>query len=340
MNDKCMLKKSRSNAVDIVKFIASIMVMLIHTPVFSHTNTVLWQFDVIARLAVPFFITCSGYYFAERLALQNGCVLNYGASAAAAVQYINKLGRMYIAWSGFYLLVSIRKWIESGWFSPMAFVDWGISLLTTGSHFHLWYLLYLIYAVAITYFFAIHIPVKYYPAIIVPLYIIEALQYGYRCFMPGLLIQVLCLFDKLPCLSAVTRVLPLFMLGMYIAHSKKKTSAHNAFCFLLSLALLIAERNLLRVHGQTSVSYIVFSLPAAYFLFQLVINHLKFFPNRNCRTPGKMSTYIYLIHPLFLEIVELLGIESAAIRALVWIPLSIVSSYLIVKAKEPTGDYK
>lgn len=329
-----MLNKNRSNTVDSMKFIASVMVMLIHTPIFSRTDTLIWQFDLIARLAVPFFITCSGYYFAGRLEIQDGCVLKCRANAESAVQYLKKLGYMYIPWAGLYLFVSIRRWIESGWFSPMAFVDWGISLFTTGSYFHLWYLLYLIYAVAITYLVALYIPVKYYPAVIVPLYLIETLQYGYRGFLPTPLIRILCIFDKFPCLSAVTRVLPLFMLGMYIAHRKKKTSAHNVLGFLGSLVLLAVERNLLRIHGQLNVSYIVFSLPVAYFFFQLVRNHPDIFPGRNCKLLGNMSGYIYLIHPLLYELLKLTGIESDAIRACLWMPLAIACSYLMVKVKE------
>lgn len=335
-----MLKKSRSNTVDSIKFIASILVMLIHTPVFSRTDTLLWQFDLIARLAVPFFITCSGYYFAERLEIQDGCALKCRANAEATVQYLKKLVQMYFTWAWLYLFVSIRRWIESGWFSPMAFVDWGISLFTTGSYFHLWYLLYLIYAVAITYLASLHIPVQYYPAVIVPLYMIEVLQYGYRGFMPAPFIQVLCIFDRMPCLSAVTRVLPLFMLGMYMAHRKKETSAYNVFGFFVSLVLLAVERNLLRAHGQLSVSYIVFSLPVAYFFFQLVRNHPHTFPDRNCKILGEMSTYIYLIHPLFYELMKLTGIESDAIRASIWMPMSIAGSYLMVKVKGSMGKLK
>ena len=52
----------RDNLIDIAKFIASILVIAIHTGVFSETNMVVWQFDLIARLAVPFFVVCTGYY--------------------------------------------------------------------------------------------------------------------------------------------------------------------------------------------------------------------------------------------------------------------------------------
>lgn len=35
-----------------------------------------------------------------------------------------------------YLFISIPEWIETGWFSAWAFVDWGIALLIKGSYYH------------------------------------------------------------------------------------------------------------------------------------------------------------------------------------------------------------
>ena len=63
MNSSIKNTEKRNNMIDVAKFVVAIMVILIHTSIFSGGNVIVWQFDAFLRLAVPFFVLCTGYYF-------------------------------------------------------------------------------------------------------------------------------------------------------------------------------------------------------------------------------------------------------------------------------------
>ena len=59
----------RKPAIDIFKFIAAILVITIHTdPLLSISETANFiQVHYIARVAVPFFIVCTGFFIGKRI---------------------------------------------------------------------------------------------------------------------------------------------------------------------------------------------------------------------------------------------------------------------------------
>ena len=59
--------KRRDNNIDLVKFIASLFIIGIHTNLFIEVSDFLnfAVVHVIFRLAVPFFAVCSGYYLSK-----------------------------------------------------------------------------------------------------------------------------------------------------------------------------------------------------------------------------------------------------------------------------------
>lgn len=322
--------ESRDNLIDITKFIASILVIMIHTGLFSNTSSFLWQFDVILLLAVPFYVLCSGYYFAERCEVCNGRVLNSVHNRKVFVTYIKKIGLLYVIWSTVYLIVSIPRWIETGWFSLATFIDWGVAFVVRGSYYHLWYLLFLIYAVIMLYFITRTVAIKYFPMLLLPLYVIEVLQYGYRKFLPEIWRNIFSIFDTIPCASMMTRVLPLLLLGMCISYNKRKNKRFYIKGFVLSLIILVIERNLLVCSGQENVSYIFMTLPTSYFFFQTIINCENILQNKNLKRLSQISTYVYVIHPLF---IMLIGnkITAKLVVFVVSMMLSMLGSMLCVK---------
>ena len=57
-------------------------------------------------------------------------------------------------------MFSIPFWIQTSWLSPMAFVDYAFATVTGGSHYHLWYLLYLLYSLPLAYILLRLVPAK------------------------------------------------------------------------------------------------------------------------------------------------------------------------------------
>ena len=59
--------------MDAAKFVAALLVIGIHTAVFSDLNsTIYFAFvQIICRTAVPFFAVCTGYYIGTRVSFRN-----------------------------------------------------------------------------------------------------------------------------------------------------------------------------------------------------------------------------------------------------------------------------
>lgn len=329
-NSQFSTSVSRNNILELAKLILAFFVMLIHTPWFSEKNIFLWQFDAVLRLAVPFFIIFSGYFLAKKLSFSDGRITICKNNRKIFFQYLKVTGNRYIFWSLLYLAVSIPSWISSGWFSPFAFFDWIVAFFLKGSYFHLWFLLFLLYASFAFWLIGRVVPVKLYPLFAIPLYLVEVLQYGYRQFLPSFFQPLFTLFDTIPAISAFTRVLPFFLCGVYLYFRPSKSASLQLFCFFISFVLLVIERNFLLSHDQLAVSYIFFMLPSAVFFFQsiLSLSQKKRYPPFTL--PDNMSNYIYFIHPLFLALANTLP-GSSTFRCIVWMALSIVTSYSLAK---------
>ena len=130
----------RINSIDIVRMVAAILVIAIHT------QAIMWFSDrangniqILTRVAVPFFFCTSGYF------LQKGYVRK-GCSAIATS--IWKVFRLYVALSIMYfaliflqnpaLLHRVKKWML-------------IDFLFNGSYYHLWYMVGVIYSMVMIY---------------------------------------------------------------------------------------------------------------------------------------------------------------------------------------------
>lgn len=133
-----MADNHRINSIDIARLFAAILVIAIHTqaiewfPDYSNGNI-----QILTRIAVPFFFCTSGYFLQKEYA-RSGCT----AIASSLV----KIFGLYAALSLVYfaviflqnpsLLYEAKKWML-------------IDFLFNGSYYHLWYLVGVIYSVAV-----------------------------------------------------------------------------------------------------------------------------------------------------------------------------------------------
>ena len=135
------------------------------------------------------------------------------------------------------------------------------------------------------------------------LYVVMLLFYSYDWLLPyggGRLYRLLSF--SFPATAALFLLLPLLLLGFCIGNTPVLSKRMANVGFMLSFLMLCAEAFFLRAQGHTKVSYIVFSYPAAYFLFQLLLNIRS-----ECKLFTKLagiSVFIYCFHPMVVEIVE------------------------------------
>lgn len=64
----------RNKYIDFVKYVASILIIAIHTSLFKDYNEILYFafVNVICRLAVPFFAISTGYFMTRKFDLAKG----------------------------------------------------------------------------------------------------------------------------------------------------------------------------------------------------------------------------------------------------------------------------
>ena len=134
-----MSRKKNYNVIDIGKFVASFLVVAIHThPLQGVENTFVQRlFEVIASLAVPFFFICSSFFF-----FLNPDIRTYR-------QKIYKFVRYYVIWSIIYIPLTIYGIILDGSTVGKQILLLFRGYFLIGENYYswsLWYLLALIYS--------------------------------------------------------------------------------------------------------------------------------------------------------------------------------------------------
>ncbi len=281
----------RNTSIDLAKFVASLMIVAIHTGLFSDVNETL-SFAVVhilCRLAVPFFAIGTGYFL---------CRPAQNLKAVFWRQW-KKLVILYGVWTVLYLFHSIPIWIEIGWFSPFAFVDYAVGTVTKGSHYHFWYLWGMIYTLPVFYLLLKTVPGKILPVLAAGFWVLKAATYCYGGFLPASgLLDLLQKADGFLCL------LPLLLTGAVIAGQKGRNNAFYALGFAVFGLCLTIEAFLLRNAGQSAFSYILFTLPTGYFLVRLILGTNICVPATVGRTLGQVSMFVYCVHPMIVELTE------------------------------------
>lgn len=291
-------KNNRNYTVDLFKFISSILIIGIHTNLFADINDTLnfAVVDIVCRLAVPFFAVCSGYFLSKSLAKNE-----FRAKPIKKQEW--KLIKLYALWTVLYLLYSIPTWIKTGWMSFGAFKDYALATVTQGCHYHLWYLISLIYALPLFYLcvrFTKNRKLLF--ALMIALYIIKAISYGYARWLPTFMQTIFGIGGKFSALfDAVFLLLPLMLLGFFISQ-KKIPLKLSLIGFIVSFSLLTVEAFTLKAFGQESVSFIFLTLPTAYFLFSLISQMNWNLNGKVCTLLGSASLMIYCFHPMIVEL--------------------------------------
>lgn len=292
---------NRNSALDIAKYFAALLVIGIHTRPLADLSIEadFWFVDVLCRLAVPFFAVCTGYY-----------LFSPNSNKQQNHQFRKtwvKIVSMYVGWSVIYLFIHLYQWYDGGTLCWENIVGWIKGSVVNCSYFHLWYFVALIYGMVWYWMVCRFIKPKYWPFLIITLWCLEVLAYGYRSFFTQFHVYYI-LWDTLSSVAvSFTRMLPLLLLGSWIAYAKPRFSlTWLVTATVLCLIGLCVEVGILREHGANRFSYVLFTLPLAYFLFYtlLVVGNKT---HCNSRVFAKISMVVYCIHPAIIFILNRLS---------------------------------
>ena len=143
-----MSERKQYNSLDLAKFIAAILIVIIHAnPFSSYSSVVAYAFrNIIATIAVPFFFVTSGFLFSVKLNSLNG-----EEKTGYFKKYFFRLLTMYLLWSAVYFIFVLTDWIING-FTINDLLIYVRDFFFEGSYSTIWFLPALMTAVTIVYF--------------------------------------------------------------------------------------------------------------------------------------------------------------------------------------------
>lgn len=317
-------------SLDVAKFVCALLVIIIHTRPFSGLSDIIdfYLVDVIARIAVPLFFALSGYLFFNGLRYQDGKISNCAENRTKLFTYLKRIVLLYIGWSIAYILVQLPQWYQTGWWGKALLKDCAASFLFSGSYYHLWYLLALIYAIPLLYLLLSVVSTQHLRIIIPLLWLVECLLYSYDWIgidrisvLSWLTGHFSVIFD------AVFRAISLLGIGILCMKSNAKQPKKSYICSALSILACAAEASILHfcTANSSRYSYLLFTPIMAYFLLQMLFSITKCGSLRMGTLCRKSSLEIYCLHPLIILALELMGVDS---RMLLWVLFTLITVFL------------
>lgn len=302
-----MTNNTNNNAIDVMKFICAILVVIIHAPpLLSYNESANFILvDIIARIAVPFFFVCAGYFFFQKINLENGKIKN-NSSLKTFKTYTFHLIKIYGFWTIFYLLWWIPLWYIKGNLTFANLKGYMLSIFISGSFYHLWYIVALLYGLLFAFFLLKYINVKIVILTAIIFYFIGTIQYSYGWVFSGNFFYEL--FDRtysiLGSLSVgVFRTFPYLIMGLVFSKFQIKLKGFSSVILsLVGLICLGFEVGLLQAAGNSSrFSNVIFTGIAIFFIFNTVskikLGYRKIYPQLR-----KISSIIYFVHPMFINV--------------------------------------
>ncbi|MEH7303102.1 acyltransferase [Neobacillus drentensis] len=343
-----MTSVKNNNAVDVMKFICAILVVIIHAPpLLSYNETANFILvEIIARIAVPFFFVCAGYFFFNKINLKNGKI---EMNISSLKKYILHLINLYIFWTLFYLIWWVPFWYYDGFLTLANFKGYVLSIFITGSYYHMWYIVSLIYGMIFSFLILRYVRVKLVIGIAVIFYLIGTFVYSYSWIISGnilinLFIKLYGLFSSIS--VGLFRAFPYIMMGFFF--SKFRVKVNTPLSIIIGgicLLLLGVEVGMLKTSGNTSkFSYVLLTGVNVFFIFNTVskikIKYKTFYPLLR-----KMSSIIYFVHPMFININGLIlshyfGKANPAILFLSVLGCSILFSVGFIKLSQSKYYYR
>ncbi len=325
------------SSIDIAKFFASLIVIIIHLKEFisNDQESYLFFITMISKLAVPFFFICSGYFFFKKCEWNNGKIINSKSNRKKLFNYLKRICILYIIYSVVYLFYLIPFWYNTSGISIHTFIDYGVAFFRSGSVYHLWYIHNLIYATLLGYFLLSLINKRAVLFISIMFYTVGVFAYSYfwiDCFPIDLALRFQIFAQGM--WSVGTVAFPIMFIGIIAGKRHRFSCQLNLFLFAISFVLLIAEYLFVKVHTKESFSYLFCTVPCTYFLFSSIVSINTKFSVEKMRLLRQMSTIIYCIHPMVIYIIKAtttFGEGDIAVVYTIVALSSILISYIIVK---------
>lgn len=305
--------QTRNIAIDLCKYVASLMIIGIHTRLLTDVNETLGFIttQVICRLAVPFFALTTGYYLARALSD------NKKPRIIIFKEQWYKIIKIYIVWSVLYFLFILPQYIDGGLISLIKWYT--IDTILHGSHYHLWYLLALIFSLPLFYLIWNKSRKHLLLCVAILLYSTYVMQYAYQSILSLSIISPIVIINGYSpaFLSGIGIIVPYLIMGGFLSCIPKiRISSTIAGIITILLTLIVVYEALtLKSNGVQQWTYLFSSpLPA---IFAFISALQTSFSHQTIRkiAPklGRISLIVYCIHPMFCELLDSFGLNTIAL---------------------------
>lgn len=311
--EQALLKQRESfNAVDVAKFILAFCVVSIHTFCAFFDNPFINSVidSVIIRLGVPFFFTCSGFFFFRDIVFENGRIKKTPENRKKLFSFLKRILILYVLWTLIYMVWYTYVGIFKNGFSlKEIIIGYAPDLFLDGVANHFWYLVFMMYGMILLYLALRFIRIEIVGVVIGALFLVFLYGYTYSdIFGTDFLLGVV---DNLLYFDVSSLNISIHLFSLYISLTflftglvcvglrEKITLSRSGILALVFLCLSIAENMIYRgVLDKRAYSYTIFFVPIALFGF-LFLSKIKL--NGNGRIFSffrKSSTIIYCSHYL------------------------------------------
>lgn len=257
--------KKALDAIDLAKFIASILIFSMHCALLSDYGNANLIVSLAARWGVPFFFICSSYFLFRKST-------NGNIDKSTLTKFLYRIGSLYLIWFIFNIpCVIIRRFYSKDLSSISTWLLFLKNSILSSTFTGSWYLTSSIFSAWFVYILSKRFQTKIVLGITFPLYILTALTSAYHGLLPyqlskilGFLVFPLNIFNG--CFY--------FALGKYIAENQmdiiKTFDQTRSFVgFVFFYFLFIVEIYITKQYDILKSTDCAFSTAAMAFFFLL-----------------------------------------------------------------------
>lgn len=314
------------NNLDILRYICSILIIILHIRPFYLYNNLDFIFNnYITKIGVPIFFTITGYFLFKK-EKDNQLYIK---------KYLKNILVIYLIWSVIYLPFFIKYSTDYvGFDNGYLFIfdkskilySILVGLLYNGLFYHLWYFPALILSIIILYILKKKINIKVILFISFILLVIGSFE-SYCGLLPLSIRSILTNYLKIFYTTRNGLFFGLFYLTLgYYLGSKDILQIESNFILLLFFIFLLAlESNFISYIYYTRLDILLTVPFIVYFMFTSFIYITN---NKNTLKIRQLSKYYYLIHPLIIVFYRLIT-KGKFDNPIIIIPVIIIGTHII-----------
>lgn len=330
---------SRLQSVDVLRVVAIISVIIIHTDPFEVQSSPIGNeldfatvINQLARFSVPFFFILSGYFWAQKCTGEHDV---YRPSTKMA----KRIAFLFLAWSLVYLLpTNIIDAFASGMLGPIKQIYWNVSnvlsrpvdTLMQGSKSHLWFLMGLLCSLGISALLLRYKHERLLAMLAVALYLIGLAGKAYSDTPLGF--HVGFNFRNGPFFSLI------FFVSGYFLYRRAPSSRWLPVGLLLAALggfLHFTELRMLKAQWGTSMSqdYVIGTYFLGLGVAMMALSNSRYLHFSRAASIGPLVLGIYASHLIFVDMLKPLDRQFSGNWAwsAVYVVAVFVLSYLLVR---------